>query len=282
MKSSARLPQYWRAAGNPAAPCLLFLHGFMGSVQDWTLAFESLSQSYYCLGLDLPGHGQNPLSACSFAETWGQIQAVLQRLEISKFTLIGYSLGGRLALAILYQLVSDQGTNPNCLEALILESSGLGLTSPEERRRRILVDHERARRLETEDFEFFLEHWYSQPLFGQLKESAAYPDLIQRRLAQNPRALADVLRTSGAGLDPDYRQVLSAYPGPVLYLAGSEDQKYALLAQHLPQELNPKSSQLSCSILAGGHNLHAECPRLWALAVQLFLEKTFKLPRTLC
>jgi len=269
------IPKYCLSAGSPDKPCLLFLHGFMGSALDWHFAMDALSSHYYCLALDLPGHGVNPKSACSFSECWQQIQQLLDSMQIQSFVPIAYSMGGRLALYILSQIPMNGAMS---IPGLILESAGLGISDQVERGLRREQDQKRAEALENQDFTEFLRAWYQQPLFGRLNQSAVYPELLARRLTQNPHSMAEVLRKCGAGRDADFRPVLSANQKPVLYFAGQEDQKY----RQLTEQLDAVNPLIETAILDGGHNTHAENPALWLKAVHYFLEKTFNISQTLC
>ena len=47
--------------GDPKNPTLLFTHGFMGDADDWDLIISKLTNQYFCISIDLPGHGQSSL-----------------------------------------------------------------------------------------------------------------------------------------------------------------------------------------------------------------------------
>ena len=63
----------------------------------------------------------------SMEEQMEDLQALFQQLEWTQFTLIGYSMGGRLALAY---------TAKYPVNTLIFESSSPGLEDEEERQKR--------------------------------------------------------------------------------------------------------------------------------------------------
>src|SRR3990167_2420505 len=69
----------------PGVP-LVFLHGFLGSSRDWEPVCSYLPPCQ-CIGIDLPGHGDSP-----FVETFNF------PIPTPQFHLIGYSMGGRLAM----------------------------------------------------------------------------------------------------------------------------------------------------------------------------------------
>jgi 2-succinyl-6-hydroxy-2,4-cyclohexadiene-1-carboxylate synthase len=87
-------------SGDPGGPAVLFLHGFMGSAEDWVETVAELKERYYCLAVDLPGHGSSLGLAYPDSYTIeGAARAVcdlLDSLGISAPVLAGYSMGGRL------------------------------------------------------------------------------------------------------------------------------------------------------------------------------------------
>lgn len=81
-----------------AGPWLVWLHGLLGSRQDW-LPVAQLCGDYPSLLIDLPGHGQSvSLSADGFADISRQLSQTLQANGIREYWLAGYSLGGRIAM----------------------------------------------------------------------------------------------------------------------------------------------------------------------------------------
>jgi len=88
---------------------LLFLHGFLGSSEDWIPIMKSLSRSAKCISVDLPGHGKskiqsrNGVNAMEYVSlSIDVVAAVLSQLidkvAPGKVTLVGYSMGARMAL----------------------------------------------------------------------------------------------------------------------------------------------------------------------------------------
>jgi pimeloyl-ACP methyl ester carboxylesterase len=82
---------------------VVLIHGNPGSYEDYTLAVvERLSQSYYVVALDRPGHGysERQNSVQSTVENQALIiRDALQKLALEKPVLVGHSWGGSLALA---------------------------------------------------------------------------------------------------------------------------------------------------------------------------------------
>lgn len=80
---------------------LVFLHYFGGSAKSWKWLTDKLSDNYRCITLNLPGFGgsaaMDDLSIQSFAE---YVEKQLESLGITTYTLIGHSMGGKIAMQI--------------------------------------------------------------------------------------------------------------------------------------------------------------------------------------
>src|SRR3954447_3327276 len=77
------------------APALVLLHGFTQTRQSWRRTVRALGAGRYrALVPDLPGHGQAVHRTASF----DAVTAYVRALGPERFTLAGYSMGGRIAL----------------------------------------------------------------------------------------------------------------------------------------------------------------------------------------
>ncbi|MEH2007889.1 alpha/beta fold hydrolase, partial [Nostoc sp.] len=83
-------------------PLIFLLHGFMGNINEFDEAIKLLGEDFSSLTLDLPGHGKTQvLGGDQYYKIELTAQAIinlLDELKIDKCHLIGYSMGGRLAL----------------------------------------------------------------------------------------------------------------------------------------------------------------------------------------
>ena len=89
--------------GRPNKPPIVFLHGFLGAGSDWGEIAAPLAEDYFCVCPDLPGHGANitrDLNAqLSIPQLALELRALCAALSLSAPIVVGYSLGGRVALA---------------------------------------------------------------------------------------------------------------------------------------------------------------------------------------
>ena len=86
-----------------ASETILFLHGFTGSTKTWQPIIEQLPETVRCITVDLLGHGKpihlKTANGMNMCEQLMDLHALIQSLNITNFTLVGYSMGGRIALA---------------------------------------------------------------------------------------------------------------------------------------------------------------------------------------
>ena len=90
---------HWTKAGSPDLPPLVLLHGFLGRGDDWSDLARALSVQRRCLMPDLPGHGDSLAGQAHDVEaTAAAMAADLDAMSVPRTDLLGYSLGGRVAL----------------------------------------------------------------------------------------------------------------------------------------------------------------------------------------
>lgn len=237
---------------------LVALHGFLGSKDDWA-DLASRLPNRRIVAVDLPGHGEAvglDAAAYGFDEAVAALSSTLASLENGRFDLLGYSMGGRVALAMAL-------AHPTVVNTLTLESSSPGLPSEEERAARRVLDAKRADALRR-DFPAFLREWYAMPLFATL--TAAQRDtLIRSRATADPDELARGLVGMGTGAMPNLWPLLSTLEIPVRLVAGVRDAKFAALAAQMAERLPHASMHL---VEGAGHNVHLEQPDAFAALVQ--------------
>ncbi len=256
----------YTVSGDPHRPAILFMHGFLGSSADWADTISALDERFYCVAPDLPGHGASlglPPEYYTIEGTTRALLDLLDGLEISRAALAGYSMGGRMALYLALR-------HPERCSRLFLESASPGVVDAAEREARRVADEERARRLESGDFEGFLADWYRQPLFASLsRHEGLVQKIIEARRRNDPAELARSLRGMGAGSQPSLWEVLAGLQVPTLAVAGALDEKYAGISRRMAV-LNP--GMRTAVVPGAGHNIHLEAPEAYLALLQDFLE----------
>jgi pimeloyl-ACP methyl ester carboxylesterase len=90
----------WRDSGPTDRPALLLVHGLGSSLETWQPWVEKLAQDYRVVSLDLPGFGlSGPDQGNDYSDrrTIHLLVALLDHLQIARASLIGHSIGGRIA-----------------------------------------------------------------------------------------------------------------------------------------------------------------------------------------
>lgn len=90
----------YRDWGNEGAQALLMLHGFSSHARSWDTAARALSDRYHVLALDQRGHGDTEWATDYAPERMVEdVDAFVRQLGLTKFALLGLSMGGRNAYA---------------------------------------------------------------------------------------------------------------------------------------------------------------------------------------
>lgn len=239
---------------------LVLLHGLLGDRHDWRPLLAHLP-GVDALALDLPGHGREaarPLHRLADFPAW--LSARLQAEGIRRYHLLGYSLGGRLAL---YHAAAGA---PGLL-SLILEGAHPGLVSQAERRERARQDALWARRFYREPLATVLADWYRQPVFAELSD-AQRMQLIAARRQNDGRRLARTYCATSLARQPDLAPWLAGTRLPLAYLYGQQDGKFAAIATRLAA-LQPQLSRQA--VPDAGHNAHRGNPEFVARWLQHWL-----------
>jgi 2-succinyl-6-hydroxy-2,4-cyclohexadiene-1-carboxylate synthase len=231
----------------------VLLHGFTQTRQSWRRTIAALGGRYRALAPDLPGHGQaterRPASFTACA-------AYVRALAGDRFTLVGYSMGGRIALYTALAL-------PQHVERLVLVGASPGIADAAEREERRRADEALADRIEEIGLEAFATEWGSQELFAGQSErvaAAAHAD----RLRNTPHGLAAALRGLGTGVMPPLWGRLGELAIPVTLVVGERDAKFRAIAGRMSGAIR------DCHVVvvdAAGHAVQLEQPELVAAAI---------------
>ncbi|MDN2663519.1 2-succinyl-6-hydroxy-2,4-cyclohexadiene-1-carboxylate synthase [Psychromonas sp. 14N.309.X.WAT.B.A12] len=255
------MPLYSEQQGSTSHPTLVFLHGFLGNRNDWQSTIEALKDDYHCVTIDLPGHGRSAGCVISlengFENCHQLIQFTLATLNIHSFILIGYSLGGRIALDYA-RTQADQR-----LQHLVLESCHLGLDNEQEKQQRRQFDLEWASHFATNAIDESLMQWYSQPIFNDLNDIQKQ-FIIEKRSHNYGVFLANMLLSTSLANQQCASHFLKKTDLPITYLYGEKDTKFARVAALFPTLKNIK---IRC-FTGLGHNTHQQDPLNYANTIK--------------
>lgn len=252
-----------RGVGEP----ILLLHGFTGSAASWEVVTPALSRRFTVIAPDLIGHGQTETSPnwqrYGIDQCADDLAALLNELNISSAHILGYSMGGRIALYMAL-------THPELVRSLILESSSPGITEPDMRQERRNSDEQLAAQIEQNGIEWFVNYWENLPLFSSQKRLTEHVRLRQRsqRLLNNLHGLAYSLRGVGAGVQPSLWDRLQELTCPTLLITGELDTKYCQIASQMMEVIPDGKLEI---LPDSGHNPHLEASKQFTETVLDFL-----------
>jgi 2-succinyl-6-hydroxy-2,4-cyclohexadiene-1-carboxylate synthase len=250
-------------------PPLMLLHGFTGSCETWSPLVSCLGRHFQIIAVDLLGHSHSDSPAdpqrYRMERASRNLLALLDWLGTDRISLLGYSMGGRLALHLALAA-------PDRIRALVLESTSPGILDSADRAARRKADEDLALLLEHEGLETFVDRWERQSLFtSQAHLSPTIRDELRgQRLRNNPIGLAQSLRGAGAGVQEPLWEQLSAVYQPTLVITGADDAKYRQIGCQMAGALPAASFVV---IPDAGHAVHLEQPAAFEQHVLHFLKE---------
>jgi len=252
-----------RGSGTP----LVLLHGFTGCTRAMAHIAEGLSDTHRTLSIDLVGHGrsESPRDPAAYTMTAcaAQLVAVLDALDVSCADWIGYSMGGRVVLALAV-------SHPARVSSALLVGASAGIRDAQQRKERVRADEALAERIEREGVESFVDFWISQPfLFDAARlGERGLAEARELRLANSARGLAASLRGMGSGAQPPLHGALAHVGVPICLAVGAEDAKFRDLAAEICQELPNARLEV---VPGAGHAAHTDNPAAFLDLARRFL-----------
>ena len=107
---------FLRETGDPAAPPIVLLHGWMFPADlNWSTCYAPLGERAHVVAMDYRGHGRGPRPSAPFrlADVADDVAAVLRHLDMAPAVAVGYSMGGPVA-QLLWQ------RHPDVVRGLVL------------------------------------------------------------------------------------------------------------------------------------------------------------------
>lgn len=230
--------------GGATLETVTMLHGFTQTGRCLGPVADGLRQSHEVLTPDLPGHGDTAGLA------WMDCRSIADHLVdlCGPSHWVGYSFGGRIALNIAV-------THPGSVHSLVLIGATAGIEDPTARRRRRLLDHERADEVERLGVDEFTRRWLDMDMFAGLPPEARF---IDERRTNTAEGLAGSLRNAGTGsMDPLWERLCELLM-PVLVLSGERDAAFAAVARRMAAKIGGNAT--SVSVPGAGHAAHLEAP----------------------
>ena len=250
----ARLSYF--VAGDGVAVTLL--HGFTQGGRGWRELISRMPEGWKWIAPDLRGHGETQVrndAFCSMDACTRDLVALWDGLGVERTHLVGYSMGGRLALHIATR-------RPERLLSVLTIGAHAGLDEDAREGRR-KGDEALAKRIEKQGMESFVDYWGSLPLFAGLeRRGPSYVAQVRADRLQNHAAgLACSLRGMGAGAMEPLWDELPNVTVPCTFVAGQLDHGYVASARRLASTVPNGRFEI---VLRAGHAVHQERPDAFA------------------
>jgi pimeloyl-ACP methyl ester carboxylesterase len=206
---------------------LIFLHGFCESGEMWHYLADSLSTQYRVICPDLPGFGSSPIThpITCLEDVAEQLEEWMDALQIQNPIVMGHSLGGYVALALLERM----GDRIKAI-GLLHSTAFADDLEKKEMRNRVLI--------------FLNKHGAAKFVISFVPQ--LFPEHRRDELADAMAlAIEDGQRSSLEGLlaytvamrdRKDRLAVLQQFAGPKLLLAGTLDSSVKIESSRAQQE----------------------------------------------
>ena len=156
------------------APTVVFLHGFTHTGRSWHPVIAALGERYTSVADDIRGHGDASERVPVSLEA--VIDDVVAAAGPERYTLVGYSMGGRIALHVALA-AGDR------VERLVLIGASPGIADAAQRDERRRADEQLADEIERSSIEEFARRWAQTPVLAGLPAGGS------GRRARRPAAL---------------------------------------------------------------------------------------------
>lgn len=256
----------YKCAGSKENPAVVLLHGYLEALEIWETFVPLLSNNYFVVCVDIPGHGQsgNLGEKQSMDDMAAVVHSVSSHLGLDNINIVGHSMGGYVALAFRKAFQSE-------LASLCLFHSTCFADTEEKK--------------ENRDREIDLVRKGKRDFIVNKNIPMAFADENLHRLeAIIEKAKFIASRTDESGIiavlnamkeRPDYSELLKDDSLPVLLIAGELD-------NYIPSEAVYKMKQLGTNferilLDKSGHMGFMEQPEESALILTSFFKKVASL-----
>lgn len=225
-------------------PVILLLHGFLENVTMWKDVSAELQKTHRILSIDLLGHGKT--GCLGYIHTMDAmadaVLAVLHHLKIDRFSIVGHSMGGYVALSIAEK-------HSNKIDGLCLMNS----TAQEDSEERKAI-RTRANKMAQENFTSMVK----MSVFNLF-----YQENLKRLTEEVSLVKKEALKTSlqgylacqeGMKIRPNREDIVQSKKFKTLYILGENDP--ILDVNLIKKEAEKSNSEIV--VFNGGHMVHLE------------------------
>jgi esterase len=259
---------HWVEWGEPAARPIVLLHGITGHARTWDRLAPDLTHAFRVIALDQRGHGDSapaPDADYTTGTMARDVGALADHLGLATFTLLGLSMGGRVAIAYA-------GTNPGRVERLVIVDIGPDIHPPGlERVRSMMAGASERIESEADAVEYIRR---ANPLYDE----AELRHRVAHGLKRTPdgaltwkydKALRDMMRSGGRRPDMDLWAPLAKIACPTLLVRGAESDIFS--PEIAKRMLDTLPDGRLAEVAGAGHTVPGDQPVAFARAVRSFL-----------
>ncbi|XP_024988553.1 protein PHYLLO, chloroplastic [Cynara cardunculus var. scolymus] len=261
---------------------VVFLHGFLGTSEDWIPIMKAMSASSRCIAFDLPGHGGSKMHAgndvahrvdLSVKVVAEMLHKLILLLTTRKVTVVGYSMGARITLFMALRCSM-------MVKGVVIISGSPGLDDEVKRKVRSVKDDFLACALFSYGLDLFIKTWYSGELWRSLRSHPQFDRIVASRLKHNDvQALAKSLSDLSIGRQPSLWEELKHNKSPLLLIVGEKDKKFKTIGESMWSKLgtreggSAKHPYTMVEIPNCGHAVHIENPLPVIHSIRQFLTR---------
>lgn len=244
--------------GGAGKPPMLVLHGLLGSSRNWQTTGRDLAAHFHVLALDARNHGRSPHAEdMSYESMAGDLLAWMDGEALSKATLVGHSMGGKIAMLLACR-------HPERVERLVVVDVAPRDYSWQGHRAEFLAMNE----LNLANLQSRQE--------AEMRFEARVPDLGMRKFLTTNLSRDDagrwawainlpVLTAALPRLEKDALAADDRYDGPVQFILGGrsryvQESDHEVIRRHFP-------SARFTTIDGAGHNPHMDAREAFVRAV---------------
>lgn len=199
---------------------IVALHGFLGLPSDWSKTGLDVEAYDLWKGVVKLGGVSRENAFSAWAK---QFTNEIRASGAGSVALIGYSLGGRLALHAVLEA-------PDLFDRAIIVSAHPGLASEHEKRDRVASDKVWAERFLRDGWPMLIKAWNVQPVLAPpAKPASDFVQLDRPEGAFSREALAFALDGWSLGRQKDLRGKIRECQVPMRFVTGALDTKFTSL-----------------------------------------------------
>jgi 3-oxoadipate enol-lactonase len=232
-----------------AGDCLVLIHGFADNLNMWYKQVPEFSRQYRILTYDVRGFGHTEIVKAPYAiDVFVEdLHELLSTLEIDSVCVLGFSMGGRIALEFALSY-------PEMTTGLILANSGVESSPRPEMEKHRKIMRSVLQQADLETLSTMLTKGSFSPGFSS-RDPETFQSCKAIRMQNDPSEYLTIMEAVDLALDAPVD--LSRLERPVLLIAGEHD---ALMGRSVAESMKEAIADAELKVLPTGHASPLEAP----------------------